>query len=53
VISRIVVNRGDVPVPPGERLELRSPEASYDQHAKNGTSESNDGFKYANFHIQL
>jgi hypothetical protein len=53
VISRIVVNRGDAPVPPGERLELRSPEDVENRNANDATSESGNGFKYANFHIQL
>jgi hypothetical protein len=53
VISRIVVNRGDDPFPPGERLELSSPEDVGNQSTNNQSSDSPDSFRFANFHIRL
>lgn len=63
VISKLVINRGEDPVPPGERLAMRSPDMN-NQNVKSADLnnnevsqsdpvESNDNFKFGNFHIQL
>ena len=53
VIARLVVNRGDAPLPPGERLALRSPTAINDESAKSNPGESGGDFDYGSFHVQL
>lgn len=53
VISKLVINRGDEPLPPGERLALRSPKDSSEEPANSKTTGSNEDFKFGNFHIQL
>lgn len=52
VISKLVINRGDEPLPPGERLELHSPVSNEDASASNQSS-SGDNVRFADFHIQL
>ena len=52
VISQLVINRGDEPIPPGERLALRSPSAPTGDSSQGSQSNSNDA-KFGNFHIQL
>ena len=52
VISQLVINRGDEPIPPGERLALRSPSAPTGDSSQGSQSNSNDT-KFGNFHIQL
>ena len=52
VISQLVINRGEDPLPPGERLALRSPSAPTDDFSHGSQSDSNDT-KFGNFHIQL
>jgi len=52
VISQLVINRGDEPIPPGERLALRSPSAPTEDSSQGSQSDSNDA-KFGNFHIQL
>jgi len=52
VISQLVINRGDEPIPPGERLALRSPSAPTGDSSQVSQSDSNDA-KFGNFHIQL
>ena len=52
VISQLVINRGEDPLPPGERLALRSPSAPTDDFSQGSQSDSNDT-KFGNFHIQL
>ena len=52
VISQLVINRGEDPLPPGERLALRSPSAPTDDFSQGSQSDSNDA-KFGNFHIQL
>ena len=52
VISQLVINRGDEPIPPGERLALRSPSAPTGDSSQGSQSDSNDA-KFGNFHIQL
>jgi hypothetical protein len=53
VIARLVVNRGDAPLPPGERLGLRSPTAIDDDSTKSNPGESGGNFDYGSFHVQL
>lgn len=52
VISKLVINRGDEPIPPGERLALRSPSAPSDDLSQRSQVDSNNA-KFGNFHIQL
>jgi hypothetical protein len=52
VISQLVINRGEDPIPPGERLALRSPSTPTDDFSQGSQSDSNDT-KFGNFHIQL
>jgi hypothetical protein len=52
VISQLVINRGDEPIPPGERLALRSPSAPNGELSQGSQSDSNET-KFGNFHIQL
>ena len=52
VISQLVINRGEDPLPPGERLALRSPSAPTDDFSQGSQSDSNQT-KFGNFHIQL
>ena len=52
VISQLVINRGEDPLPPGERLALRSPSALTGDLSQGSQSYSNDA-KFGNFHIQL
>jgi hypothetical protein len=51
VISKLVINRGDEPLPPGERLALRSPSEPSDTSGQPNDDSSN--MKFGNFHIQL
>jgi hypothetical protein len=53
VISKLVINRGDDPLPPGERLALRSPVAKSEEPAQSNPPESTDNFNFGKFHIQL
>ena len=52
VISQLVINRGEDPLPPGERLALLSPSAPTDDFSQGSQSDSNET-KFGNFHIQL
>jgi hypothetical protein len=52
VISKLVINRGDEPLPPGERLALRSPSKSSEESAQPNHSDFNNS-RFNNFHIQL
>lgn len=52
VISKLVINRGDEPLPPGERLDLRSP-ASSDDSAQSNQTGLGDNVRFGDFHIQL
>lgn len=52
VISRLVINRGEEPIPPGERLALRSPSEPGDESGNPNQDDSNN-IKFGNFHIQL
>lgn len=53
VVSRLVVNRGDAPIPPGDRLELRSPTSPSDTSAENIPLDVNGNNRFENFHIRL
>ena len=53
VISRLVINRGVDPLPPGERLALRSPSAPNPESTQSNHSDSGESFKFGSFHIQL
>ena len=52
VISKLVINRGEEPIPPGERLALRSPNDPSDASG-NPTQDDSSKMKFGNFHIQL
>jgi hypothetical protein len=52
VISKLVINRGDEPLPPGERLLLRSPNEPSEE-SEPPISERPNNMKFGNFHIQL
>ena len=52
VISRLVINRGEEPLPPGERLVLRSPSKPSEESAQPNNSDFNNA-RFTNFHIQL
>lgn len=53
VISKLVINRGEEPLPPGERLVLRSPTVNTDESAPLNEPDSSGNLKFGNFHIQL
>jgi hypothetical protein len=53
VISRLVINQGEDPLPPGERLALRSPTAPSSESAQSNHSDTGEDFKFGSFHIQL
>lgn len=52
VISKLVINRGEEPIPPGERLALRSP-SDPSEVSENPTQDNSSNNKFGNFHIQL
>ena len=52
VISKLVINRGEEPIPPGERLALRSPNDP-SEVSGNPTQDDSSKMKFGNFHIQL
>lgn len=53
VISQLVINRGEEPLPPGERLVLRSPSNRDEGSTQQKQPDSTDNFQFGNFHIQL
>lgn len=53
VISQLVINRGEEPLPPGERLVLRSPTNGDKDSAPPKQPDSTENFQFGNFHIQL
>ena len=53
VVTQLVVNRGDAPLPPGERLVLQSPDTPDDMGSQTLLSENANQFKFGAFHIQL
>ena len=53
VVSKLVINRGDAPLPPGERLVLQSPDTPDDMGSQTLLSENANQFKFGAFHIQL
>jgi hypothetical protein len=52
VISKLVINRGEEPLPPGERLALRSPSEPSEATGQPQNQDSSN-MKFGNFHIQL
>jgi hypothetical protein len=52
VISKLVINRGEEPLPPGERLALHSPSKPSEESAQLNHSDFNNS-RFNNFHIQL
>jgi hypothetical protein len=53
VIAKLVVNRGEAPIPPGERLALRSPTGVAEDSGQPNNPESSGNFKFGSFHVQL
>lgn len=53
VISQLVVNRGEEPLPPGERLVLRSPEMENDTDKRSNQANSSGEIKFGNFQVRL
>ena len=53
VISKLVINRGEEPLPPGERLVLRSPIEKSGEATQPNDLNSSENLKFGNFHIQL
>jgi Protein of unknown function (DUF3710) len=53
VISKLVVNRGEAPIPPGERLALRSPAFDSEESPQTNQPDSSSNFKFGSFHVQL
>ena len=53
VISKLVINRGENPLPPGERLALLSPHRKRDELPPSTHADSSGNFNFGGFHIQL
>jgi hypothetical protein len=53
VIAKLVVNRGDAPLPPGERLALRSPAVVDEAATHPNQHDSSRNFNFGSFHVQL
>jgi hypothetical protein len=53
VISKLVINRGEEPIPPGERLALLSPPSNVDEPADSKHLDASGNFNFGSFHIQL
>ena len=53
VISKLVINRGEEPIPPGERLALLSPPSNVDEPAESKRLDASGNFNFGSFHIQL
>ena len=53
VIAQLVVNRGEEPLPPGERLALRSPDMEADADKRPVQDNSSGDFKFGNFQVRL
>jgi hypothetical protein len=53
VISKLVINRGEEPLPPGERLALLSPPSNVYEPADSKHLDANGNFNFGSFHIQL
>jgi len=53
VLAKLVINRGDDPLPPGERLALRSPDEQRNEPVQPRTPDASGNFNFGNFHIQL
>jgi hypothetical protein len=53
VIAKLVVNRGEAPLPPGERLPLRSPTSPGEKSTQSNNEETSGNFTFGSFHVQL
>jgi hypothetical protein len=53
VIAQLVINRGDEPLPPGERLALRGPKESDPDAVQTSSVDAKDSARFGHFHIQL
>lgn len=53
VIAKLVVNRGEGPLPPGERLVLRSPTVNSDESSQQTHGDSSGNFDFGSFHVRL
>lgn len=53
VIAKLIVNRGEAPLPPGERLALRSPEVAAEETLHKNQRNSGSNFNFGSFHVQL
>lgn len=53
VIRKLVVNRGESPLPPGERLALRSPTESSEKSPQSNQAKSGGNFDFGSFHVRL
>jgi hypothetical protein len=53
VIAKLIVNRGEAPLPPGERLALRSPEVDAEETLHTNQRNSGSNFNFGSFHVQL
>ena len=53
VIAQLVVNRGEEPLPPGERLALRSPDMEGDSDKQPVQENTSGDFKFGNFQVRL
>jgi hypothetical protein len=53
VIAQLVVHRGDEPLPPGERLAMRSPDMAADLAERPIQANSSGENKFANFQVRL
>jgi hypothetical protein len=53
LIAQLVVHRGDEPLPPGERLALRSPDMEADGDKASMKANSGAESKFANFQVRL
>ena len=53
VIAKLVINRGESPLPPGERLILRSPKVNNEGPAESIDSDCSGDFDFGSFHLRL
>ena len=53
VIAKLVINRGESPLPPGERLILRSPKVNNEGPAESIDSDCSGDFDFGSFHVRL
>lgn len=53
VIAKLVINRGESPLPPGERLILRSPRVNNEGTAESIDTDCSGDFDFGSFHVRL